>query len=120
MKANITKFSYEENGFKIEIVRGHILVNDDRGSKVLIDTGSPLSFHSDGGLLEKVQLRLCHFYFLDFLQNNLKEAEGFSRGSTLHLEIIIIFVERSVIHLHLIFYRHEKWHYLGMILLKSL
>jgi hypothetical protein len=34
--------------YKIEIVRGHILVNDDRGSRVLIDTGSPLSFHSEG------------------------------------------------------------------------
>lgn len=32
----------------MEIIRGHILVNDDRGSKVIIDTGSPLSFHSDG------------------------------------------------------------------------
>ena len=34
--------------YAIETVRGHILVNDDRGSKVLVDTGSPLSFHSDG------------------------------------------------------------------------
>ena len=34
--------------YGIEIVRGHILVNDDRGSKVLIDTGSPFSFHSEG------------------------------------------------------------------------
>jgi hypothetical protein len=34
--------------YKIEIVHGHILVVDDRGSKVLIDTGSPLSFHSEG------------------------------------------------------------------------
>ena len=34
--------------YKIEIVRGHILVNDDRGSKVLLDTGSPMSFHADG------------------------------------------------------------------------
>ncbi|MBO4568918.1 MAG: hypothetical protein J5674_02945 [Candidatus Methanomethylophilaceae archaeon] len=34
--------------YKIELVRGYILVNDDRGSKVLIDTGSPLSFHADG------------------------------------------------------------------------
>ena len=34
--------------YKIELVRGHILMVDDRGSKVLVDTGSPLSFHSDG------------------------------------------------------------------------
>ena len=34
--------------YKIEIVRGHILVSDDRSSKVLIDTGSPLSFHAEG------------------------------------------------------------------------
>ena len=34
--------------YKIELVGGHILIVDDRGSKVLIDTGSPLSFHSDG------------------------------------------------------------------------
>jgi hypothetical protein len=31
-----------------EIVRGHILITDDRGSRVLLDTGSPLSFHSNG------------------------------------------------------------------------
>ena len=30
--------------YKIEIVCGHILVNDGRGSKVLIDTGSPLKY----------------------------------------------------------------------------
>lgn len=34
--------------YGIELVRGHILMVDDRGSKVLVDTGSPLSFHSDG------------------------------------------------------------------------
>lgn len=34
--------------YRIELVRGHIIVNDDRGSRVLIDTGSPLSFHSEG------------------------------------------------------------------------
>ena len=34
--------------YKIELVSGHILIVDDRGSKVLVDTGSPLSFHSDG------------------------------------------------------------------------
>ena len=34
--------------YKIELVGKHILIVDDRGSKVLIDTGSPLSFHSDG------------------------------------------------------------------------
>ena len=34
--------------YKIELVRGYILVNDDRGSKLLIDTGSPLSFHAEG------------------------------------------------------------------------
>lgn len=31
--------------YKIELVRGHILVTDDRGTTVLLDTGSPLSFH---------------------------------------------------------------------------
>ena len=40
--------SMKKTEYKIEIVCGHILANDDRGSKVLIDTGSPLSFHSDG------------------------------------------------------------------------
>lgn len=40
--------SMKKTEYKIEIVRGHILVVDDRGSKVLIDTGSPLSFHLDG------------------------------------------------------------------------
>ena len=34
--------------YKIELVRGHVLMVDDRGSKVLIDTGSPLSFNADG------------------------------------------------------------------------
>ena len=34
--------------YSIDVVRGHILVVDDRGSRVLIDTGSPLSFHSKG------------------------------------------------------------------------
>ena len=34
--------------YKIELVSGHILIVDDRGSKVLVDTGCPLSFHSDG------------------------------------------------------------------------
>lgn len=33
--------SMKKTEYKIEIVCGHILVNDDRGSKVLIDTGSP-------------------------------------------------------------------------------
>ena len=33
--------------YKAEIVNGHILVNDDRGSKILLDTGSPLSFHAE-------------------------------------------------------------------------
>ena len=34
--------------YAIETVRGHILINDDRGSRVLVDTGSPLSFHAGG------------------------------------------------------------------------
>lgn len=34
--------------YKVEFVTGHFLINDDRGSKVLLDTGSPLSFHADG------------------------------------------------------------------------
>ena len=34
--------------YRIEQVRGHILIVDDLGSKVLVDTGSPLSFHADG------------------------------------------------------------------------
>ena len=33
--------------YPIRIARGHILVTDDRGTTLLIDTGSPLSFHSD-------------------------------------------------------------------------
>jgi hypothetical protein len=37
MKANITKFSYEENGFKIEIVRGHILGVDGVVGMELLD-----------------------------------------------------------------------------------
>ena len=36
--------------YNIEIVRGHILVVDDRGRKVLLDTGSPFSFHVDGAV----------------------------------------------------------------------
>lgn len=34
--------------YRIEQVHGHILIVDDFGSKVLVDTGSPLSFHADG------------------------------------------------------------------------
>lgn len=34
--------------YTIRTVKGHILLADDRGSVLLIDTGSPLSFHSDG------------------------------------------------------------------------
>lgn len=34
--------------YRIEIVTDHILVIDDRGSKVLLDTGSPSTFHADG------------------------------------------------------------------------
>lgn len=37
--------------YGIELMRGHVLIVDDRGSKVLIDTGSPLSFHA-GGVIE--------------------------------------------------------------------
>lgn len=36
--------------YKIELVRGYILIDDDRGSKVLVDTGSPLSFHAEGAV----------------------------------------------------------------------
>ena len=36
--------SMKKTEYKIEIVRGHILVNDDLGSKVLIDTGAPTSY----------------------------------------------------------------------------
>lgn len=34
--------------YPIRIARGHILVTDDRGAVLLVDTGSPLSFQSDG------------------------------------------------------------------------
>ena len=34
--------------YTIQLVRGHILITDDRGTTLLIDTGSPMSFHSDG------------------------------------------------------------------------
>ena len=34
--------------YPIRIARGHILLTDDRGTVLLVDTGSPLSFHSDG------------------------------------------------------------------------
>ena len=34
--------------YKIEFVSDHILINDDRGSKVLLDTGSPSTFHAGG------------------------------------------------------------------------
>lgn len=34
--------------YPISIVRGHILVRDGHDSTLLIDTGSPLSFHRDG------------------------------------------------------------------------
>ena len=37
-----------EKEYRIETVRGHILLPDDRGSVVLLDTGSPVSFHADG------------------------------------------------------------------------
>lgn len=40
----------ETKEYKIELVGGYILIDDDRGSKVLIDTGSPLSFHAEGGV----------------------------------------------------------------------
>lgn len=34
--------------YPIRIVRGHILMRDGRDTTLLIDTGSPLSFHRDG------------------------------------------------------------------------
>ena len=34
--------------YTIRTVKGHILLTDDRGTVLLIDTGSPRSFHSDG------------------------------------------------------------------------
>ena len=34
--------------YKLRLAGGHLLVNDDRGTTLLLDTGSPLSFHSDG------------------------------------------------------------------------
>ena len=34
--------------YPIRIVRGHILIRDERDTTLLIDTGSPLSFHCDG------------------------------------------------------------------------
>ena len=37
--------------YTAEIVRGHILINDDRGTRVLLDTGSPISFHSGGAIV---------------------------------------------------------------------
>ncbi len=33
--------------YEIEIVSGHIIVKDDRGSRLLVDTGSPSSFHKE-------------------------------------------------------------------------
>lgn len=38
----------KQTEYRIETVRGHILLTDDRGSVVLLDTGSPFSFHADG------------------------------------------------------------------------
>ena len=37
--------------YTAEIVRGHILITDDRGTRVLLDTGSPISFHSGGAIV---------------------------------------------------------------------
>lgn len=34
--------------YPIRFVRGHILIRDERDTTLLIDTGSPLSFHCDG------------------------------------------------------------------------
>lgn len=38
----------KQTEYRIQTVRGHILLTDDRGSVVLLDTGSPFSFHADG------------------------------------------------------------------------
>ena len=38
----------KQTEYKIGIVGGHIIVTDDRGENLLIDTGSPMSFHSEG------------------------------------------------------------------------
>lgn len=36
--------------YKIELAKGHILFTDDNGARLLVDTGSPLSFSSKGNI----------------------------------------------------------------------